>query len=1094
MPGDPPQPTMPSVHIICGTKGSGKTTTILRRCREQIEQRGPDSVVLLAPSARRAAELREALLGQKLEALFDDRITTFPQLADLILTANHEPAALIGPVTQRLILREVLRQLSDAGELEYLTEVRDFPGFVGALADFITELKRAAVDTEAFAAAFKRAGLAGDRRSQELSAIYRAYQQQLHDLSVYDDAGRFWWAREVLARGDRRPLERARLLLVDGFDEFTTTELDVLALLAQPMEETVITLPLERQTARAELFAVPRRTLARLRERFPEAEVRELPPPTADGPLPQLGQALFARPVRAAPGPDGALRIIEVAGLHQEAEEIAREAKRLIVEQGVPPDDIAVVFRRLGEYGSALRGAFRRLGVPLYVAAPESAAQRPIVGAILAAYEAVAGGFRRADVLSLAKSNYVQPPAPTVREADGDGLDLIARRAGIVAGRESWQQRLDVHQRRLQRELDRVQRGEAREGDRLEHEIAAELAALAPAREMLEWLFSVLDALPASGSLPDHVQAAKQLIEDLGIARRVAPFEAPGFDVERPCAEDAAAFEALMECLDELAAAAPFSHEQLSLTEYQRLLHDALSQVTYQPEASREGRVLALDAHRCRQLRFPYVIIGGLIEREFPLRRQERPFYDDEERARLQCVGAPLDTSRERQQHEALLFWSAATSATEQLILTYPVTDAEGKDILTSHYVDEVLRCFEGQPHRIEVPVSRVVPELAQASCPSDLLERAFLDLGCRGGVDEAVSAAAYNACLTDDRLGDPARSALVGASVASERDSLRPFGEYDGMIGDDGIGESLAARYPPDCRFSASQFDEYGTCPIAYMFARVLGLEPLEDPVENVEALERGSIYHQLLGELFPALQQQLGTTAIDPQLLPDAQRLLESLVADYFDSRARQGMVCDAALWQIEQEECLRNLSLLLRHEQQLAAEGHRPWLFEAPYGMSEDDQPLRIAADGQEVLVRGRIDRVDRVKSEDGEGYAVIDYKLGGGSSTAAILAGQDFQLPIYAMAAKLVGVPGECRDWFYYKLRRPTERSPKRPPDIGECLAAARQHLIRYAAQIRRGEFPPAARGCPTWCPYREICRGDRWRTEKKTGEQAQRPTS
>jgi len=1095
---------MPQVTIACGTKGSGKTELILQRCRERIEQDGADSVLLLAPNARRAAELREALLEKGLPALFDDRITTFPHLADLILTANHEPAAEIGPVTQRLILRQVLRQLAEAGRLEYLGEVRDFPGFVGALADFIGELKRAAVDTETFAAALKRAGLKADRRSQELAAIYRAYQQQLHELSVFDEAGGFWWAREVLHRpGEQlseslqRLLGALRLLLVDGFDDFTTTELDVLELLARAVEEAVITLPLETEGHRPDLFAVPLRTLGRLRERFPEAQVRQLPPAPVQGPLGHLGQVLFARPVRAAAGPEGAVRVIEVAGLHQEAEEIARECKRLIVEEGVPAGDIAVAFRRLPEYSRALRGAFRRLGVPLHVAAEEPADRRPIVQPVLAAYAVVAGDYGRASVLALAKSSYVELGSGPAGEVSGDDLDFIARRAGIVGGREAWEQRLEVHQRRLERELERVRRGETTEEDRGEREVRAEQSVLPGAQQALGRLFQALESLRAQGTLAGHVQGTKQLIGDLGIGRRVVPVEGERPKVKEVCAEDVAAFAAFFECLDELAAASgALADQSFTLAEYQGILRDALGDVRYQPEGGREGRVLALDAHQCRQLRCPYVIIGGLTEREFPLRRQESPFYDDEERRRLRQAGAPLETSGERQQHEALLFWSVATSATEQLILTYPTTDAEGKEILTSYYVDEVLRCFEGQPERRQVPVSRVVPELEEVACVEELLERALLDLWQSKRVDQAATTAAYNACLEGQDLRDVARNALIGALVETERDSLRPFGECDGMIGDEAIQQSLGARYPPGYRFSASQFGEYGSCPIAYLFKRVFGLEPLEEPVETVEALERGRIYHEILGELFPSLQAQLGSAAVSAARLDQAREIMQRLVADYFQSRLREGIVYDRALWQIEQEECGKNLLLLLEYELQLTEKGHRPLLFEAGYGMRPEEPPLAITGENQQVLVRGRIDRVDSVSSEQGEGYAVLDYKLTGGPPASAVIAGRDFQLPIYAMAAKLLGPPGECVEWFYYRSSRPPGRcgAPHRKATIEDCLARTRQFVVEYAGRIRRGEFPPSAQDCSPWCEYRAICRHDRWRTEKKTRGRGRRAAS
>ena len=55
-----------------------------------------------------------------------------------------------------------------------------------------------------------------------------------------------------------------RRVFVDGFTDFTTTQLQMLHSLAQRVQETVISLTTDPAEGRAELFAAPRRLLERM--------------------------------------------------------------------------------------------------------------------------------------------------------------------------------------------------------------------------------------------------------------------------------------------------------------------------------------------------------------------------------------------------------------------------------------------------------------------------------------------------------------------------------------------------------------------------------------------------------------------------------------------------------------------------------------------------------------------------------------------------------------------------------------------------------------------------------------------------------------
>src|SRR5947209_1501346 len=108
-----------TLHVLCGPAGSGKTERLLGRCREAAA-RGPGSVLCLAPTLRRAEQVRGLLAGVAPGAgclsLF---VLTFQDFADELVAANDPDARPLSRVQRRLLLDEVLDELHGQGRLPY---------------------------------------------------------------------------------------------------------------------------------------------------------------------------------------------------------------------------------------------------------------------------------------------------------------------------------------------------------------------------------------------------------------------------------------------------------------------------------------------------------------------------------------------------------------------------------------------------------------------------------------------------------------------------------------------------------------------------------------------------------------------------------------------------------------------------------------------------------------------------------------------------------------------------------------------------------------------------------------------------------------
>jgi ATP-dependent helicase/DNAse subunit B len=162
--------------------------------------------------------------------------------------------------------------------------------------------------------------------------------------------------------------------------------------------------------------------------------------------------------------------------------------------------------------------------------------------------------------------------------------------------------------------------------------------------------------------------------------------------------------------------------------------------------------------------------------------------------------------------------------------------------------------------------------------------------------------------------------------------------------------------------------------------------------------------------------------------------------------------------------------------------------PALLEHAFGGRSGRPPLELAAGGEAVRLRGRIDRVDAGPSR----LLVLDYKNSKGNGLADRLDPEafgetSFQIPTYLLAAAR-DLPGRPRlDATYAVLRSaerlaPVELDGTALPHLaaageGGGQGASRSFataVVDAVATIRRGRLPIASRRC-AYCSYGAVCR-------------------
>jgi superfamily I DNA/RNA helicase len=319
--------------LVTGGPGTGKSAALRERFARLIEAGAdPERIALVVGSRRARDTARTSLLGRLPASLPGLRVLTMHGLAHHILRERHralgydEPPEILSAADQFARVQELLVD-QDAGEWPAYGALLGLRGFADEVRQFLLRAQEALRTPEQIEEAAAARALTG---WSELARFYREYQQVLDDLNVVDFAMLLQRAGTAASADDRPLLDH---LLVDDAQDSTFAAEALIEGIRAP--DLVVAGDLG-----AHVFSFQGTTgepLARFLERNPGAASVSL----------TVGHR--------SPEPP-AVEAWVAPHTSEEHATIARELRRLHVEEGVAWSDLAVVVRRQGaSLGSLLR-------------------------------------------------------------------------------------------------------------------------------------------------------------------------------------------------------------------------------------------------------------------------------------------------------------------------------------------------------------------------------------------------------------------------------------------------------------------------------------------------------------------------------------------------------------------------------------------------------------------------------------------------------------------------------------------------------------------------------------------------------------------
>lgn len=734
------------------------------------------------------------------------------------------------------------------------------------------------------------------------------------------------------------------------------------------------------------------------------------------------------------------ITILRAANPQSEAESAAAFVKELVRDRGMRYRDIGLIVNDQENMGGIVQRVFEEYGLPVFRDSSRSILDSGIAVFLISLLNAASGSWRTSDILAALKTDF-SPLTPEETEM----LETYVNRYRIRGN--MWKNPFTRGKAAFDELFpsDPVCPDESSENspppesafpgittatteekelsgfERIEKSRSTVAQAIEKLQKLLkrkqtlkEFLSSFFSYLREDLHLPEKIDELAQRQEDIGRTdlaeetRQVWGFVLHVFDQ-----------------MVSLSGEEPFDREDFLNT-----FSFGLSQIEIGILPTSVDDIAMGTMQRSRFGSIKALLVIGVNEGVLPQNSADNGIFSQRELETIRQEGMEICKSDPvRVQEERLAIYRNLSKPTEELWLSYSLSNTQGAAMRPSSLIEDVREIFPNLQEKLDVISSDDPLMLVQS--PQEALNH----------LTEALNKQKY-----DRKDAAPEKTAARGREIWSsvrqwfrEKDPAS-LQEVERALHFRGSQEKLDRMLIHDLLpkasdgaflISASRLENYSSCPFRYFVD--YDLRAAENREYEASPIEFGELYHDSIREITDRLE----TEGLWESILPEeadtlVQRIIEQKTASYqeglFQYTGREKYLSSRL-----EEVCQISVKALIAHMRMGRTAESR---HEEPFGPGCSIGPVHYKAGDNDFLIKGIIDRYDIL--ENGR-VKIIDYKSSNKKANEEqIRGGIMLQLMIYGKA--LEGAGRKLAGIFYFHIHEPEfQRTSLSGKEQAETLA-------------------------------------------------------
>jgi len=1016
-----------------------------------------DEILFIVPTNRKMRYLKKELISLSTnEAVSSINIETIGTFSAKIFFGEQKSKQKVLSESAAAVL---LRQSFQEANTKYFSAYHDdIPyGTLERVRNVISEYKRHGITPELLKQESKKLKSSDKLKAEDIAAIYSIYQKKIKELDVNETGDIYEGVlkNSFIEFSDvfRKLYPSVNLIIINGFDEFTTPEIEIIDLISQ-ISDSNLYLTFDYYRYNSLIFSHLEKCYDKLIQKGFK-EIEEKTPDAGNSFQSIIKEKLFNKKYRSGEVNgiyNDKITIIKARKREEEIELVAKEIINLITEKKVEPHRICVAFNLIQKYSPLIRDIFTLYGLPYNLTDRFSLGNSAPVTALINFLEISENDYFYKNIFRALSSGYIN-----IKGVDLSSLLRASRELKVLSGYERWTTAINEA-------LSKKDDDDFFERASLKKEIYKKaLESLNQIHNYLKFFkgkFTIKEFRIRFIDLMFSLELPVNLINEKG-----SETSAKSGLIEK----NIKAVNTFIEITNEVLSLLEKEYgndEKFNLKFFLNHLRTAAASARYNIKEKPGYGVQVTTLNEIRGLNFDYLFICSMCDGDLPTRYMPEIFLS----------GSFFKQEKIHQTEERYHFYQSLCSWKKGLYLTYPLSE-ERKELVQSNFLTEFKSIFNVKEKTAEDYKDTIYSkeELLKLAGRTDLkiLKEKYKEKFILN-TEEIEQAKLIDKTRRDDMYGDsPFTGVLFNSLNENEKDWLN----------------DLKFR-----QYSISQLETYAKCPYKYFAERILRLEEIDEPKEEIEALEMGGLLHNIFYEFLKELKERkIVLFNCTNEEFNSAKKLLFEIAEKKIEEANFKSPL---SFYEREKILGLNNnpeksiLYEFLKQERE-KSEGYFPEFLEVTFGkLDKEDLPESVKnLKAGSVLVRGKIDRVDI--NYDTEEFRVVDYKLSGSRPTANDLYDAvSLQLPLYLFAAKELIKAQLNKDYKssgadIYSLKYRTGEFGKKvitalsgssAEDIIEkCIS----EIEKYVTSISEGRFhltqlKDREKVC-RYCSFRSVCR-------------------
>lgn len=970
------------VKFILGRGGSGKSTYILNEIKKRVQDNETSPVILLVPEQytfEMEKRMSKLFLGEEKDKYLRARVLSFKTMSSIVFShVGGLTDVNINSSGKAMMTYRAIEKVSD--NLDIFSKSASQSGFVSSISDMISEFKQYNISAEMLE------HISSDVHSETLSLklkdvskIYKEFEDQLHENYV-DSQDMLKSLADKLSLCD---YFNDAYIYIDEFTGFTPNQYRALNSIFHKAKEVSISLtvdnPMNISYNKADAFSRTKFTYQKLVKLCNEEGVKLYPSVNLNSDiiprfkeseeLQHLEKYYHSYPYKVYDKPTKNIKIKEFNNLYSEVEEIAKEIVSLVRDKNVRYRDITITTRDLNKYDFLVHSIFNEYEIPNFIDKKREAKSNPIIVLIISALEMRNRRYSYETMFRYLKSGLIG-----ISNEDISLLENYVLANGIKGKKwfeETWEYRINHNISAEEKEEEVEIRNRVNE---IKNRVLQPIIKLQEkivgknkVKDICTYIYEFLIDIDMPSTIENLIMSFKDKGE-LDVANQYSQVWNIVVDI----------FDQMVEIMGE---------EKVSLDKFIKLISLGFDEYELGLVPPSIDQVLVSSVDRVKNPNTKHLYLIGTTDGTFPLIAKDSGLLSDSDRENLGKNGVEVDIdSKTKTFEEQYLVYKALTSTSENLIVTYPIADHEGKTVRPSVIISRLKKIFpniDNQSYLVDIEAKTDEEIINKITVKSPTFNELIKEIKeCDDGKEiNNIWLDVYRYYLNDNEYSDIAKKVISGLNYTNQVQRV----------------EEQKIRSLYDTNLSVSRLERYAQCPFAYFIQ--YGLKAKERKEYSFTAPDLGTFIHNILDRF-------------SKQLIIDS---LDWRDIDYNYISDRVSQIVDDIVGKIpgyilESSERYKYLAYRLKNmlisaisiiSEQIKQGEFEPVDYEVDFGVKGKYPPIKIILQsGEEINLRGQIDRIDEYDSENGKYVRIIDYKSGKKDlSLTDIYHGLQLQLLVY-----------------------------------------------------------------------------------------------